>query len=175
MAEVPLSRGRVAIVDNEHYEWLAKVKWYVITPGKCSYAAHDTYIDEKRHCIYMHRLVMGLAMKNSGSTLVDHINGDSLDNRRENLRFATKAQNSWNVPALGGSSKYKGVQKHGQCAGWTAGIKANNVRHYLGLFKTESEAAIAYNEAAVRLHGNFAKLNALSDETITCAISSSMR
>ena len=95
---------------------------------------------------------------------IDHINGNPLDNRRSNLRPATKIQNQWNrgKGRPGGKeprSPYKGVWAAGPR--WAAWIVANGERTYLGQYATQEEAAIVYNEAALRLHGEFARLNQL--------------
>ena len=100
---------------------------------------------------------------------VDHIDGNGLNNQRSNLRIATRLQNLKNKVVQVGKihSKYKGVCKqvckHGDkiYAYWTALITSDFKRHYLGTFKTEEEAALAYNKKAVELHGEFANLNKL--------------
>ena len=93
--------------------------------------------------------------------VVDHINRNGLDNRKSNLRHATYSQNSWNQikvyhPAY--SSKFKGVSKN-DSGKWVAHIATYRVSHYIGTFKTEIEAALAYDEKALQLHGEFAKIN----------------
>jgi hypothetical protein len=90
---------------------------------------------------------------------VDHINGNGLDCRRSNLRLATHKQNLRNQAAHSGTSRYKGVSWNRQRNGWDAQICLNGKNRYLGRFRTEVEAAKAYNEGA-RLHfGEFARLN----------------
>jgi len=105
----------------------------------------------------LHRLLTGAP---SGK-VVDHINGDGLDNRRHNLRVCDPAQNLWNAK---GRSKVtpKGVRKSG--SKFSAKIMRCGVVHYLGVFSTASEAAAAYNEAALRLHGEYARLNIMAAE-----------
>ena len=92
---------------------------------------------------------------------VDHINGITTDNRIENLRLASKNQNNQNRISKSGISKYKGVHFMKAYKGkkWRASIGVGNKTNYLGTYYTEKEAALAYNSAALRLHGNFAKLN----------------
>jgi hypothetical protein len=157
MATIDLTKGLRAIVDDEDHEWLSQYKWHVIQPGKCQYAARDKKTDGVREYVYMHRLVLGL--QKGEKALVDHINMDSLDNRKENLRIATRAQNAWNTSGFGGVSQFKGVSWHSQVQKWTAKIKVNGVSHYLGIFSEEMEAAEAYDKAAVSAHGEFARLN----------------
>jgi HNH endonuclease len=92
---------------------------------------------------------------------IDHINGDCLDNRRENLRKATRSQNMANQPKIGGtwSSHYKGVTWFKQRQKWRAQIKIEGRNHHLGLFINEDDAAKAYDEAAFQAFGEFAHLN----------------
>lgn len=106
--------------------------------------------------ITMHRFILSP----SKGTCVDHINGNGLDNRRCNLRLATKSQNAANRPKdrlISATSKYKGVYR---CRGrWIARIEANRVVKHLGVFKTEEDAARAYDEAATNYFGSFAYRN----------------
>ena len=94
---------------------------------------------------------------------VDHINRDCLDNRRENLREATKAQNAYNSPGpQRGTSRFKGVSwfpHDKRRRRWRAVIVKDGKQHHLGYFKTEEDAAQAWNEAARKLHGEFAWQN----------------
>lgn len=91
---------------------------------------------------------------------VDHVNGDTLDNRRENLRCATKDQNQQNRRKTGrASSQWKGVWRHHQNETWCAEIKVNKEKIGLGSFKSEEAAARAYDAAARRWFGEFARLN----------------
>lgn len=105
----------------------------------------------------MHRFVIGAKPEQH----VDHINGDSLDNRKANLRFCTLSQNQQNQkPRKGCTSRYKGVNFN-KCTGvWIARINfPKNERAFLGQFHDEEDAAIAYNVAAQILYGDFAWLN----------------
>jgi hypothetical protein len=110
----------------------------------------------------MHRLLVEV---NLGQE-VDHINGNGLDNRKENLRVCTKSQNLGNqkkTKLYGGvatSSKYKGVSWDKRVQKWVAKIGINGKRVYLGLFEDEEKAAEAYNKAALEYFGEFALLNA---------------
>jgi len=92
---------------------------------------------------------------------VDHINGDGLDNRRENIRLATKRQNSQNMVRKrpNKTSRFKGVSKSQHHNGWRATIKVNGARIHLGYFKDESDAARAYDAAAIEHFGPFAAPN----------------
>jgi hypothetical protein len=98
-------------------------------------------------------------------TEVDHKNHDTLDNRDCNLRVCTKAQNQWNAkPRKDNVTGYKGVAWHKATQKWVAHIKANGIKHHLGLFKTIREAVIAWNEAALKYHGEYVYLNPIPEE-----------
>jgi hypothetical protein len=102
--------------------------------------------------------------------IVDHINHDRLDNRRSNLRICTHSQNCANGEGLRShnSAGYKGV--YAVRDKWRAQIRVNGRCHHLGYFVTKREAAIAYNEAAVRLFGPFASLNVIDDSALAIAV-----
>lgn len=141
-----LGNGMVSFLDEEDKD-LAGLSWwwdgsYVKGPGKT----------------YLHRLIVSRAVGEIPKGMVtDHIDGDGLNNRRGNLRLATRAQNSANAAPRGGASKYRGVFKgKGK---WCAQIAKGGVRISLGSFDTEEEAAAAYDETAKSLHGQFARLN----------------
>lgn len=107
--------------------------------------------------IYLHREVM----QTPKGFDTDHINGNKLDNRRENLRISSRSENNMNQKKTRGVSKYKGVCWHKQRSKWKAEIKLNGIKKHLGLFTSEEAAAEAYDQAAKELFGNFAKTNLL--------------
>lgn len=153
MKEIPLTKGRVAIVDDEDFERLTAVKWKL---NNCGYAVRNLPRNGgPRGQQMLHRAVLGLA---KGDPMqVDHVNGDKLDNRRANLRLCTPQQNALNRPATARSkSGVKGVCRAPASDLWRASICANGKRHYLGRFTTIDEARAAYNRAALQLHGEFA-------------------
>lgn len=110
---------------------------------------------------YIHRVVWEL---HNGPLLegqmIDHINGIRSDNRLENLRIATVTQNNQNTTKRSfGKSKYKGVSWHKQCGKWRSELTVDKKRIHIGLFELEEEAAKAYNKEAVKVFGEFAKIN----------------
>jgi HNH endonuclease len=157
MKQISLTRNKFALVDDEDYPELSKHKWYFQEAG---YAARDVRIDGKRVCIFMHRHICAAVP----GLEVDHVNGDGLDNQRANLRQCTHRDNIRNGKKHKHAkhSKYKGVKKHG--AGWCAEIHYDGHTHYLGTFTYESYAALAYNEAAHSVYGEFARLNTVTAE-----------
>lgn len=143
--------GKYALVDDEDYERLLQYKWRGHATG---YARCSVYDKQKKtiQTILMHRLILDTPV----GFHTDHRNGDRLDNRRCNLRIATEQQNSANSKPRGKTSIFKGVRFHKGL--WQAQICTN----YLGVFDTQCAAAQAYNEAAIKLFGEFAWLNDLS-------------
>lgn len=108
--------------------------------------------------LYLSRIIMSAP----GGSNVDHINGDTLDNRRSNLRVCSAAENQQNSGKYNNNkSGFKGVYWISRDKKWGASISKNGKRHYLGYFPDKKSAAIAYNNAAVEYHGSFAKLNTI--------------
>ena len=145
---------KYALVDDEDFEELNKYNWYFTKSG---YAERTPRKEKKREKIWMHRLVN----KTLDGVHTDHINRNKLDNRKCNLRSCTKRENLLNRDKYKNClSKYKGVTiTYSNIFPFMSQISSNNKTIYLGRFKTELEAAIAYNEAAKKYHLNFACLN----------------
>jgi hypothetical protein len=148
---IPLSRGLFATVDDADAEWLSQFKWSAQKSERGHHYAHRAYRENGRKIwVKMHRLIMGA----EPGQIVDHRNADTLDNRRANLRFCTTSQNMMNARGKG-AIPFKGVwRSHNQYA---ATIKVNGIRHWLGAFRTPEEASEAYDAAAKRLFGEFAR------------------
>ena len=164
MRTIPLTQGKDAIVDNSDYEELSKYKWCL--HGGC-YAARGYHSNGKLIIEKMHQRILGTAPPGYE---IDHINGNTLDNRKENLRFVTHQQNVFNsnrkTPKNPGTthSGYKGVLWRNDRKKWRVSITCDGIRHYIGLYENKHEAARAYNEAARRFFGQYAKLNKIKED-----------
>ena len=153
---IPLSQGRVAIVDRINYDYLMQWKWCV-TKGGGTFRTYYACRTESSRKISMHRQLLATPK----GLQSDHINHNGLDNRRVNLRTCTVSANQQNqLPRLHGTSQHKGVSLHRKS--WVARIACYGKHGYLGAFRTEIEAAKAYNNAAKVLFGKFAYLNSVS-------------
>ena len=145
MPSIQLTKGQFALVDIADYKSLSKHKW-ICHNGR--YAARRF----KGKYILMHRAIM----KPRKGFVVDHINGNGLDNNRSNLRICTQSQNCSNSVNKG-NSKYRGTYRMRDY--WQASIKHNYKKIHLGTFRTQEEAARCYDKAAVRIFGIFARTN----------------
>jgi len=157
--EISLTQDCVALVDDEDYDRVNALKWHVRRTGKTAYASHSLWLkEEKRYTqIHMHRFIVNAPLELD----VDHVDGDGLNNTRQNLRPATRSQNVANRHH-GNTSKsgFIGVKSHYKR--WKARIGSYNRKNapkHLGSFVTPEEAARAYDKAAKERYGEFAKLN----------------
>ena len=161
MIEVPLTRGFVAVVDDADAELVAGYSWYVTIsrkePNVQRYAkAHIPGSGRRGSKVLMHRLIMAAPI----GMEVDHIDHDGLNNRRGNLRLATKSQNGANARRRSdNASGFRGVSPAKKGRPWRARIRLNNACRSLGSFDTPEEAARAYDRAALEAFGEFARLN----------------
>ncbi len=165
--------GKFAQVDDEDYDFLMKWRWYAVYMKVssnyyivCNYNLGSGKWTNKR----IHFLIMG---KKEGM-VIDHIDGDTFNNQRSNLRFCTFGENCYSrVKYKNGSSEYKGVtlkngRKEHHVKYWVARIQVNKIAIDLGKFPHTEEgkklAALAYNEAAIKYYGPFAKTNNINGE-----------
>ncbi len=146
---IPLTQGKFAIVDADAYEFLSKWKWRYVS----GYASRRKY-GEVCTEVKMHRIIMD----SPEGLEVDHIDGDPLNNARENLRICTHLQNSWNrkIPKSN-TSGFKGVSYRKDSGKWRARIGIKMKRIILGEFATLEAAVEAYKVASVQYHGEFAR------------------
>lgn len=143
MKQIPLTKGKFAIVDDEHYDYLIQWRWHVSDSG---YATRHTR-NQKRNIIRMHRVI-----NNTPDDLItDHINGDKLDNRKENLRTVNKSLNARNTGLRkGNKSGVKGCYWEERVKSWRLQIKVNLKSIHLGYFKNIEDARIAREQAEVK-------------------------
>lgn len=169
MKTIPLTQGKVALVDDEDYEWLSRWKWSVKLKKYTCYAQRMVYkaeLTKKVYCIRMHREIMGL--KPGDKRQVDHIDDNGLNNQRHNLRICSDQENKFNKRKLGKAvSIFKGVTySTGRRKCWRSRIKINKKEKHLGYFHNEHDAARAYNAAAIKYFKEFARLNVIEKEKI---------
>ena len=162
MKRIPLAQNKFSLVDDDDFERLSRHKWKF----NHGYAARSVFVKgSKPHrwtIELMHRVVMNVPK----GVLIDHINLDSLDNRKENLRFCDKSENAKNVGKRKDNlSGFKGVCKGPY--GWRAYIFIDGKQKSLGTFNNSVQAARAYDKAAKRLFGSFAFLNFPEGEKCT--------
>jgi hypothetical protein len=157
MKEIPLTQGKVALVDNEDFEYLNQWKWFYCKSRKTGYAKRSN--GEKRpnqRQISMHRVIMNVP----DDMQVDHIDHDGLNNQRRNLRNCTSTENKQNSQKhINNTSGYIGVFWEKRRKKWCAKIQANNKSVFLGRFLLPEDAALAYDAAAGKYCGEFACTN----------------
>jgi hypothetical protein len=157
-SSIPLTKGLSARIDVADANFM-KETWLAHRVDKRFYAARR--VGWKGPYIYLHRLIAGALPGED----VDHVNGDTLDNRRCNLRRCTRQQNlqGFKRKRAGATSKYRGVSFSRTERNWRAQIEVDGKNKYLGRFSDERAAAVAYNIAALRFFKEFAQLNDLSE------------
>jgi hypothetical protein len=164
--QIQLTQGQVALVDDDDFDRLSKFKWHAWwnKHTRSFYARRGVYDSTtgQTRVIRMNREVLDARP----DELVDHRNHDTLDNRKENLRPCNKSQNGANRRGLqsNNTSGYQGVTRYARDGRWRAQLKINNKMLHLGYFSSKHEAARAYNEAAIKYHGDFARLNKIDDD-----------
>lgn len=156
---IEMTNGGVAMVNEDVYQFMNQFKWYRSSEGYPTMSR--TGNGGIKHSVKMHHLVLG--MEPGRTAVVDHINFVKMDNRRENLRICTQSQNSKHIPGWRNkkSSIYKGVFPRIGGKKWRVIVCCDKKRYSVGDFNSETEAAMAYNDAALKLFGEFAHLNDL--------------
>lgn len=174
--KIQLQTGETTLVDDEDYEFLSRFKWrYGGQPHRKYVVASGDRMEKSQVTYYMHTLILGGRMG-------DHADGNTLDNRKANVRVCTVQENGWNKGKPKGcrhgkpTSKYKGVRKVESKAKGTRWLaffkhvepgahKSTGRTIYIGYFPTEIEAAKAYNREIVKYRGEFAWLNPIPNRT----------
>lgn len=144
---IPLTQGQNAIVDAADFEWLSQWNWFAALVKSTG-----SFYAKRGKNIFLHQVLLGIKG-------VDHKNNNTLDNRRENLRPCSQAQNSANAKKSRRGNIYKGASFHKRQRMWNSHIRIGRKLHHLGSFKTAEEAARAYDAAAKEKFGEFAHLN----------------
>lgn len=155
---IQLTQGKCAIVDNGDFVPASQIRWYAWfnRSTKSFYAVFSRQKNRKKTTIYLHRFLMQPPEK----MVVDHKNGNTLDNRRSNLRICSQRDNVRSGRGKSGQSGFRGVVWNAQRKKWMSRIHdGSGTSTYLGLFSSKKEAAQAYNIAAKKLFGEFSHLN----------------
>lgn len=165
MPKITLTQNKYALVDDDDFPMLSKYSWNAHKYGEKYYAETNIRVAPGRkngsfRNLKMHRLIMNA----KPGQIVDHINHDTLNNKKNNLRLCTSAENSrntnkraWNKSGCKGVNWHKASNKWIAQIGISSGGKRKNL--YLGIFDKAKDAAIAYDIAAKNYHGEFARLN----------------
>lgn len=153
MKTMLLTRGLIALVDDDDYAWLSQWKWCADSDG---YAVRSGQMNGKKRNIRMHRFIMNAQPEQE----IDHKDRNKVNNQRDNLRFANETQNRHNTPLSSrNTSGYKGVSWYKRKKKWAAQIKIGTRVIRLGLHKSKEDAARAYNAAALEFIPEFAYIN----------------
>lgn len=152
--EVPLTKGYVALVDEEDYALVSRFKWMLNGNPKKRACCYAVTSDDSR--VAMHRMIIGAR----AGQVIDHANGDGLDNRRANLRPCTQQQNMRNRRiSKNNQSGFKGVYRRAGERRFAAALTVDKKQITVGWYDTALEAGVAYDLAAKQLFGEFARLN----------------
>ena len=156
MKRIELTQGMFAIVDEEDFEKINSLKWCYEKHGKQDYANKAIRVGKKQRSVRMHQMILNCPQGYE----IDHINGCGLDNQRKNLRIVNRMQNNWNSrKRRKATSRYKGVSFSKRDKKWKVQILSDSRYYSMGLFETEMGAALAYNDLAFKLRGEYARLN----------------
>ena len=162
MKLIPLTQGQFAIVDDDEFEYISRFNWHSIRSSARNvwYAARTGRSSSGKEVrIPIQREIMRLSIEDE--RVIDHKDGNGLNNQKCNLRICTVQDNARNRPSWG-KSKYKGVTRRASTGKWIARICINYESVYIGIFAEEYDAALAYNLKAEEVFGEFARLNEVS-------------
>jgi hypothetical protein len=151
MATLTLANYGQAIVDDADLALVSRYRWYAIKKRQTTYAQTDI----NGYAVGMHRIILGL--KYGDGLQGDHRDGNGLDNRRANLRTATRSDNQRNQVHRIPKNGYRGIFR--QNSGWRAQLQIKGKTKYIGIFPTKEAAALAYDQSAREVYGEFAVLN----------------
>ena len=157
MKQIKLTQGVVARIDDDDYEKFGAFNWH----NHEGYGARMVGGRKNRKMLRLHREIM----QAPADMEVDHIDGDRTNCQKSNMRLVPRWLNRLNLPLYKNSkSGYKGVTWHGQTPKWVASIRFRGKQIHIGLFENKHDAAIAYNACAMKLFGEFARLNSILPE-----------
>lgn len=157
--EIQLTQGYIALIDDEDFERINRFTWCAAKSNENYYAIRKNY--NESGTIRMHRVILNI---NDTKIKIDHIDNNSLNNQKSNLRIASNSENKRNqIKHKITSSKYKGVHFRKDNKKWRAGVRLNDQQINLGQFNNEIDAALAYNTAAIKYFGEFAKINVIKE------------
>lgn len=160
---IELNNGYLCIIDSADIHKISEHKWSIfINKAGNVYVMTHIYFGNKRKTIFMHRFLMNVFDR---KIQIDHMNHNTLDNRKCNLRTCTNTENSRNKSkSKNNKTGYKGVHLFKENGRYMASIGFNKKQIYLGMYDNPVDAAIAYNNAALKYHGEFALLNTIIKE-----------
>lgn len=158
IVQVKLTQGAVALIDADDWERLQGYTWFNWRRPNTNYVRTSIRNGDTQKTLLMHRLILDAP----DNLEVDHVDGNGLNNRKSNIRLATRMQNCANITvSREGTSQFKGVSWDTLSGKWKAQISANKKKKHIGLYADELHAARAYNRAAEQAFGEFACLNNL--------------
>lgn len=158
MMKIPLTQSKFALVDDEDYEWLSQWKWCPHKNGHATYAHRNLKIGDHWGVILMHREIMKL--QPGDGIIIDHIDRNSLNNQKSNLRVSNKSQNAINSRLnCNNSSGYRGVFLDRRDGKWYSQIRVNYKKIHGGRFEDKVSAALSYDKLAIKHYGKDAFLN----------------
>ena len=150
MKFIQLTKGYTAVIDDADYAAVSQFSWHAHVCKNTVYARRGYRVGGRCVTQYLHQFLLKCER-------VDHHDRDGLNNQRDNLRKATVQQNAFNRVQVSGTSPYKGVHRNRKA--WRAMIRIDKKKVHIGSYKTELEAAKAYDAMALKIHGEFARLN----------------